>query len=437
MNSLKSKYFFEHILLFLLSRSLFLSWMSKKKQRQGSSVSILIPVLGVAVGVFAFLVVLSIMSGFVQNLKNTMLRYQPHIEIQNTTSSDFRWEEKWLEKLKSNFSEIVEIAPYQKSDVILQSGSRALIASLQGIPIVQDHVFFDLENNLNFGSHVSSLRKKMPSSTIALSSQFPTVILGEDLMNQLDLQVGDSFLLVSPFVDDSIDGFSPTQYPVVVAGKLNSGQFIFDQKIVFSSLPTANDFLNTPGRIKGYYLKIKHPMKADDVTRSLNSFFQKQGLDFHARSWTESNKSFLKALTLEHYGMLFVLIMVILVACFSITISLLLSIRKKSREMAILRSLGLRQSQLAQLYLYQGIVIGFLGIILGLSLGFLTLYFVHHYPIPFLTTSYSAQPLPVVVSVSDILIVVVGTFLLSILAALWPAYEVRDLNVIEILSFRN
>ena len=105
--------------------------------------------------------------------------------------------------------------------------------------------------------------------------------------------------------------------------------------------------------------------------------------------------------------------------------------------MAILRSLGLKQIELSKIYLWQGFIIGLLGIIIGLSFGFVALYFIHHYPIPFITTTYSSEPLPVVVSLKDIFIVVFGTLFLSMFAAVWPAYEVRNLNVIETLSLRN
>ena len=421
---------------FILYRYLLLSWISKKKHRQGSSIAILIPVLGVAVGVFAFTVVVSVMSGFVQNIKLSMLHFEPHIVV----SSLIRGEQilnsqTTIDQIKQIDPNILSLTPFQKTDVILQSGNKAVIANLQGVDSQLKKQPTDIETYLNRGTTISDLNKNKASRSIENSSLFPTVILGVDLMDQLDLRIGDTVTLVSPLLDEGPGGLSPTQLPVVITGYLNSGNFSFDKKIILSSLETANLFLQYDSTIQGYDLTIKEPMEADSISKKLNK--KLSVLKLKATPWTENNKSLLKALTLEHYGMIFVLIMIILVGCFSITISLLLSIRRKSKEMAILRSMGFKQIDLSKLYLWQGFIIGLSGIIIGLIFGFITLYLIHNYRIPFITSSYSSDPLPILVDCKDIAIVIFGSFILSMIAAVWPAYEVKNLNIIEILSIRN
>ena len=424
---------------FILYRYLLLSWASQKKYRQGSAISILIPIFGVAVGVFAFIVVVSVMSGFVQNIKHSMLQFEPHIIISNKIVGEpLQSNDGFLTQLKKNHPNIIAVSSFQKSDVILQANHKAVIANLFGLDTSKPDDTFHIEKYLNIGTHLKDLNDEKPSSYIDNSALFPTVVLGRDLMNQLDLRVGDTVTLVSPSFDDGFGGVSPIQMPVVIIGYLNSGHFAFDKKMVLTSLLTSNLFLREKDSIYGYQLTLNDAMNAPNISSVLNKEFSKSKLNiYHATPWTENNRSFLKALALEHYGMVFVLIMIILVGCFSISISLLLSIRRKSKEMAILRSMGFQQIELSYLYLWQGFLLGLVGIVLGLSFGFATLYIVHHYSIPFITSSYSSEPLPVVVNLTDVLIVVFGSLFLSMFAAVWPAYEVKNLNVIDILSIRN
>ncbi|MBX9704577.1 MAG: FtsX-like permease family protein, partial [Silvanigrellaceae bacterium] len=152
--------------------------------------------------------------------------------------------------------------------------------------------------------------------------------------------------------------------------------------------------------------------------------------------WTESNKPLLKALKIEHLGMTFVLGMTLLVGCFSITISLLLALRRKAREMAILRSTGLRKKDLGILFILKGFMIGVIGVTLGLSSGLGVLYLVSHVQIPFLTTAYHKETLPVLIQYSQIISVCVGSLILAMLAAVWPAIEVMRLDVVKTLSER-
>jgi lipoprotein-releasing system permease protein len=420
---------------FILSRYLFLSWINKKKYKQGSAISVLIPILGVAIGVFAFVVVISVMSGFVQNIKKSILQFEPHITIISIKNNQQLTYDNSLPKLLiEDFTQIKSVNPFQKTEAILQTKNRASIATLNGIN-TSNREKLNLERFLNSKTHLSDLNSLKPSLSIESSNLFPTVILGVDLMNDLNLRIGDTLTLVSPNFDDTADGISPIQFPVVVAGYINSGNFSFDKKLILSSIETANSFLGIENKIIGYHAFLTDPMNAEKVAKELNIFLKNKNLK--AIPWTEKNRAFLKALTLEHYGMSLVLGMIILVGCFSITISLLLSIRRKSKEMAILRSIGYEKKSLSYLYLWQGFILGLCGIIIGLLFAFITLYLIHNYSIPFITSSYSSEPLPISVNYTDLSLVILGSLFLSMLAAVWPAYEIKNLNVVEILSIRN
>ena len=201
------------------------------------------------------------------------------------------------------------------------------------------------------------------------------------------------------------------------------------------SLKIANQFFQTENNWLGLQLKLKNPLEVEVFSKKLDKLINPLG--FRAKPWTESNSALLKTLTLERWGMSFVMMMIILVGCFSISISLLLSIRRKSSEMAILRSMGFEQLDLSKLFLWQGFLIGLTGVIIGFILGGICLYFIHNYQIPFITSSYSSKPLPILINKFDLIFISFGSVFLAMLAAVWPAIEVKNLDIIEILSVRN
>lgn len=383
-------------IFFIIYHYLILSWANKKKYRNGSAVGILLPILGVAIGVFAFAVVLSIMGGFVKNIQNDILNMQAHISIvSRELAHQIPADNGLIPKIKSISPEILEVTPYQSGDLILEAGRNAVMANLQS------------------ASFSPLLDKQLPAMNIENSAEFPTVILSQELMQQLGIEIGNSITLVSTQPDDGPGGMAPMQLPVVVAGVMDSGNFSYDKKMLFSSLKTADLFFGTENSWLGFQLKLKDPFQADEIAHKLSKELPS---NLKAKPWTEENKALLRALALEHYGMSFVIGMIILVGCFSISISLLLSVRRKSTEMAILRSMGFEKNDLSKLYLLQGFFIGLIGVVLGLITGGIVLYILHHYRLPFITSSYSSEPLPVLVSVQDIVFVSVGSLLRLALA---------------------
>ncbi|MBX9703819.1 MAG: ABC transporter permease, partial [Silvanigrellaceae bacterium] len=257
---------------FILVRYLFSSFRLKKKGRQQTAVGVVVPVMGVWVGVFAFTVVLSIMGGFVKNLKNRLLVLQPHIEV------NFKHgvkpalpKEVYLKKISTLSSHIQAVSSYQRGSVILSSSDhhRALMAVLEGI---EPKVFEDiipLQKYLIMGSHFSVLSQKLPASDVESSEVFPTVLLGYDLMRQLGLYIGDRATLISIQMDEGPFGAAPEQFPVVIGGALSTGNFAYDQKLIFTSFDVASQFFKKGNEWSGFYLKIKDPLDVDIVVKEI------------------------------------------------------------------------------------------------------------------------------------------------------------------------
>jgi lipoprotein-releasing system permease protein len=411
---------------FLLSRNLFASWVHKQKLTHSFAVGTLIPISGVAIGVFAFVVVLGIMSGFVENIKTELIRLTPHVQIvSDTPGQNLPQNFRFLQDIQNIDPQQIDfLSPFQLGSSIIQSDNQATLITLEGVDPETSQDVLDIKNFLVAGFGLIDLD---------MNEKFPAVIVGRDLALQLNLNIDSVATLVSVQFDE---GFAPTQMPVIVKGIYDTGRAYLDSKIVYISLVNANRFFASPDTWKGIQLKLSNPFNVEPLVEKLNLFFNKTSNHLTVQPWTVKNSALLKALFLEHLGMILVMTMIILVGCFSITISLLLSLHRKTRELAILRGLGLTQKDLSYLYLGQGFAIGLCGVLIGLSLGLLTLYIVHHYQIPFLTGLYSRTSLPIKIQALDITLVSLGSLCLATLAAFWPAYKARKLNVVDVLAIR-
>lgn len=422
---------------FLLKRYLLSSW-GKRRRKTQSPLGVALPVAGIAVGVCAFTVILSVMGGFVQGLKKRILVVEPHIEIvvregfgRIPAKTDL------LKQITGLSDQILSVSPFIKTDVILQSRKKPITALLWGIDTATADRTMGFKSYLSVAdASLSDLEKDVRPDVNGKTAEggFPSMIGGETLLEAIDAELGERLTLVSTQPDEGLGGFVPAQQPVVVFSSFKTGSVTHDSKIIFTRMDVAQKFLDAEDEWSGIQVALKEPLEAETIAADLSRKLASENL--RAKAWTESNKALLKALKLERWGMSFVLYMVILVGCFSITITLVLAVRRKAREMAILRSLGLRRTDLGLLYLFKGASIGLLGVVSGLSAGLIILQFVSHVPLPVLQDAYSGRGLPVLISWRDLLMVSIGSLLLSVAASVWPAIEVMRIDPVETLSDR-
>jgi len=425
------------VILFLLKRYLLSSWGARRRRVQ-SALGLVLPVAGIAVGVCAFTIILSVMGGFVQGLKKRLLVVEPHLEVVVKDGFGRIPADPSLLPLIMSLSDRIEsVAPFIKTDVIIQSSRKPITALLWGVDSQRADVTMGFNGSLSPSDVLlRNLAEDLSPELGALegAGPFPSMIGGSTLLDAIDGDVGDRLTLISTQPDEGLGGFVPKQQPVVVMAKFQTGSVSHDSKVIFTRLSVAQKFIDAENEWSGIQVALKEPLDAEVVAHQINSALEKQQL--RAKPWTESNKALLKALRLERWGMSFVLYMVILVGCFSITITLVLAVRRKAREMAILRAVGLRRLDLGLLYLLKGGSIGVLGVVLGLSVGLAALQLISHIRLPVLQDAYSGRGLPVLISWQDLAIVSLGSVLLSVAASLWPAVEVMRIDPVETLSDR-
>ena len=416
---------------FLLYRFFVSSWI-RRRTRSQAAIGVVLPVLGVSIGVAAFTIVLSIMGGFVSNLRERLLGIEPHLEI--VKSGEFGYLEPHGSTLKAigEVTGVTAVSPFQNGDAILQSASRPATITLIGVDPRNAEVFARFEPFMGNGFKFRDLEKK--SGPDGAGTDFPPVVLGSGVARALEVQVGDRVTFVSTIPESGAFGMAPKQLPARVVEILKTGSSRYDGKVVFSSLQFANRFFDVESGWAGVQVLTSNPENLDPLLAKLGPVISPLGA--RAKPWTESNEALLRALKLERWGMSFVLYMVILVGCFTISITLVLSVRRKAREMAILRAIGFERRELGRVYVFQGLVIGAVGVALGLGFGLLSLHILSTSQLPFLNQSYSGKPFPVLIDWMDCGRVVIGSLVLSMIASVWPAWEVMRINVVETLSDR-
>jgi lipoprotein-releasing system permease protein len=417
---------------FLLYRFFVSSWI-RKRTRSQAAIGVVLPILGVSVGVASFTIVLSIMGGFVNNLKQRLLGVESHIDIIRADSFGYIDANERLIRQVAEMPGVLSVSPFQTGDSILQSATRPITITIIGVDPQHADVFGRFASTFERGVALDAMMQNHPNDDDGQG--FPGVVLGDGVARALNVTVGDRVTFVGTSAEEGAFGLAPKQWPAMVIDVFETGSARYDGKVVLTSLDFANRFFDVEkDRWAGLQVLVDHPQEPERVVGLINKAFLTEGL--RAKPWTEANAALLRALRLERWGMSFVLYMVILVGCFTIAITLVLSVRRKAREMAILRAMGLARYELGRIYLLQGLFIGAVGVVLGLVTGLLVLHLLSAADLPWLTGAYSGRPFPVLVDVGDCVRVVVGSLVLAALASFWPAWEVMKIDVVETLSDR-
>ena len=262
----------------------------------------------------------------------------------------------------------------------------------------------------------------------------PGIIIGQELARRLGLMVGSRVNLLSASGQRSTSGFSPRIRPFEVVGIFHTGMFEYDSSLGFVELGAARNVLGLPeGRISGIEVTVDDVYKADKVAEELAAVL---GGPLYARHWMEMNANLFAALQLEKVGMFILLAMVVLIGSFSIVTTLVMLVMEKTRDIAILMSMGATRGMIRNIFMLQGTIIGLIGTMLGYALGVGVAVLLKRYQFIKLPQGvYSIDHLPVLLQWSDILIVGASAMLLCFLATIYPARQAAGLEPAEALRY--
>lgn len=395
------------------------------KIRQKQSFISLITILsiaGVAVGVMALIVVIAVMSGFESDLKSRILSVESHLVLMRYGKpfSDYQKIVKYIEKCEG----IEAATPFVQTQAMLRSSFGISGTVLRGIdPQSAGKVIKTLDNFC-----LKSLQ----------NAKSPTIILGAQLAKNLSVTKGDAIYVISPKGMLSPIGHIPAMKQFKVAGFFESGMYEYDSSIAYTNLQDAQKILRMEDSITGVETRVHDVYDAKNIGQAIIAGLTKKYNDrsYWAKDWMRVNHNLFSALKLEKTVMFIILALIVLVAAFNIASSLIMTVMEKTKDIAILKAMGATNKSIGKIFVFKGMVIGFLGTFIGTILGFLLCALLKHYKFIELPGDvYYISTLPVLLEGLDILIIVFGALIICFLATLYPARQASKLNPVEAIRY--
>jgi lipoprotein-releasing system permease protein len=377
---------------------------------RGSTLLIsLISFFGVFLSVCAILLTLGVFTGFQDSLKEKILSSAPHIIVSSTGYEDLR---NFVRRIE-NIPEVVEVLPFTLYNAILVKEDRVQPVTVKAVNY-KDEAFKDL-----VGPQI-------------VSGSLRDLVVGKGVAEVLGVFVGDRVILVSPMGIRTPTGFVPKTKEMKVGGIFQTGSYDRDFVIVYMKHAEAKRFFKRGFKFDGLEVYIKDPYRAQEVKALILETVGAKGIV--VRSWIDLNKPLFNALQLEKLALFFILLLMVLVASFNITSLLFVKGKEKVRDIAVLKTFGMKSDDILRIFLLVGMSIGVVGALCGIAASFGIAYLVNEYKLIRVPEEvYLMDHIPVHIKVTDLVAVFVGTLFLSFLSSLLPAVRASKENVVRVL----
>ncbi len=398
-----------------------LRYLKSKKRHRGVSFNTAISVGGVALGVMALLVVLSVMSGFQEDLQKKILGVNAHIVILDYKGA-LDDPEGVIQKIKGE-NGVVSASPFVMGQVMVSFAGKGQGVYLRGIDPARESRTTEIASHLKEGS-----LKELDSG-----DGLPGIIIGRELANRLGVFRNDAISILSPSGEIGPLGMLPKIKSFKVVGIFEVGMFEYDSNLVITGIKPAQEFFKLGDSVTGIELRLSDIYKASSIRADIQKLL---GYPYNVRDWMQMNKNLFSALKLEKFAMFIILILIILVASFNIVSTLIMNVIEKQREIAILKTMGATNGGIMAIFMFQGFIIGLIGTVIGLVGGFTLSYILNTYQIIKLPPDiYYLSHLPVKMHLSDFLSVSISAIVISFLSTIYPAWQAAKLNPIEPLRY--
>jgi lipoprotein-releasing system permease protein len=399
-----------------------LRYLKSKKKHKAISFNTLVSLGGVTLGVCTLLVVLSVMSGFHEDLRKKILGVNAH-EIVLSYEGSVENSPQMVGRI-SRVPHVVSVSPFVLGQVMVSRGRSTQGVYLRGIDPGQEEQTTDLQTHMKEGTLADLGVKK---------AGLPGIIMGSELAGRLGVLRGDTVRLLVPTGETGPLGMLPKVREFYLAGVFEVGMFEYDSNLVLTSMADAQDLFGMDGSITGYELKLDDIYKAPEVKKVLEN---ELGPPYIAKDWIEMNRNLFYALKLEKATMFIILTFIILVASFNIVSTLMMNVIEKQREIAILKAMGATNRGIMAVFMIQGVLIGVVGTALGVISGYVLGYLLNRYELIKLPAEvYYLSHLPVLMKLRDFVLVSAAALVISFSATIYPAWQAAKLDPIEPLRY--
>jgi lipoprotein-releasing system permease protein len=425
-----------------MSYELRISWrhLCSRKSQKFISLITFISMGGVALGVMALIVVIAVMTGFGQNLRDKILGTNSHIVVTQLMSNGMQDYEKVIQEVKT-VPQVKDAAPFILKNAMLTYGQRSAGVVIRGVDPEREANISDLQKNLTSGK--LSYLNETPENPLGDDSGVKRkgIILGVQLADSLGVHTGEILGVMSPSVRMTPLGIIPKIKMVEVVGIFESKMYEYDANLAFISIASAQSLFGMNDRVTGIEIKVDDIDAAGEIADVIR---EKLGRGYFARDWMQMNHNLFSALKVEKVTMFIILILIILVAAFNIISTLFMVVMDKAKDIAILKSMGATQGSIMQIFSMQGLIIGICGTALGCIAGFTIVPNLNEI-VGFIEWLFNFKAFPKDVYYLDALpsqiqwfesFLIVGfSILICFLASLYPAWRASRLDPVDGLRY--
>jgi len=407
-------------------RMVAMRYLRARRQEGFISVIAWFSLLGIGLGVATLIIVMSVMNGFRHELLTRILGVNGHISVYDN-SSNFTDYPQLAEQIK-NIPGVVDVTPTIEGQVMTSANGQATGALVRGLAPEELARHPIVANNIVFGN-------------LADFTGNDSIMIGDKLARQLGVRVGDSVNLISPKGSVTAFGSVPRMKAYKVVAMFDIGMYEYDSRFIFMPLDAAQIYFQLPQAISFLDVRLNNP---DDATARANDMRRSLGPKRTVYDWQQSNSSFFTAIQVERNVMFLILTLIIVVAAFNIISSLIMLVKDKGRDIAILRTMGATRGMIMRIFLLSGASVGVIGTIFGLVLGVVFAdnietirQWVQHLSGTdvFQAEIYFLSQLPAIVDPGEVTLVVGMGLVLSFLATLYPSWRAARLDPVEALRY--
>ena len=372
----------------------------KKKQS-------LIGILGITIGITVLMVSIGIANGLDKNMISSILSMGSHVSVPDIEREDnYKNLAEKLEKIDG----VKGVIPKVSTQGIIKYtgiyGTHVSGVKVDGLDFEKAEKGLELKNKIVYGE-MNSKKKN-------------TILIGKELFNQLGAEIGDKITLVSP---------ENQELPLVIGGVFESGYYDYDVNMVIIPLATAQYLLYlNENDVTSLEVTLFNPYKAEEVA---DKIFNKYG--FLSRTWGDQNRNLLSALALEKTVMIVVFSLIVVIAGFVVWVIMNMLVREKIKDIGIMRAMGFPKKTIMRIFLFEGMTLGGIGIVIGTVLSLSILWYVENFSISGITNIYYLTKIPVELSLKEIITIIFVNIIIIFLSSVFPAYRAGKMETMEAL----
>lgn len=396
-------------------------YLKSKKRHRTISINTLISFAGISLGVMALLLVLSIMTGYKETIQEKILGVNTHIIVLRYGGKIHEYNDV-IEKI-INVKGVSAASPLLMGQVMLSHDKNSYGVFFRGVDIRSEKSTTVIHKHMDTGNF----------DAIAEDGEIPGILLGRELALKLGVSINDTLNVISPVGERGPLGMLPRSKKFTVVGIFDIGMYEYDANLAIASLRSVQDFFHMQNRINAIEVRIDDIYAAPQIKKAIQSVV---GARFYARDWMEMNRNLFSSLKLQKFVFFIILTLIILVAAFNIASTLIMNVLEKEREIAILKTMGTTNRGIMSIFMIQGLLIGFAGTLIGISMAYITGYLINSYDLIKLPADiYYLGNLTARMKLSDFIIVSISAIIISFISTLYPAWKASRINPIEPLRY--